>query len=193
MNTTANSAEAGGWRLKAVLMAAMAAGLFGVLLLAQGQAQAHDHQVPDTVLMKGTRELQAGTLVGESSWDRRVGEDLCENRNVFYSTRFPETDKVAAGAEMRVRVSKAQRPDSFVIGAYRAVDENGQPTGEARMLKRRLERVVVDGETVAWDAVFSVNRPSRDYYLIAEGHWQDEGGCGADQFASWSFHLKTRA
>jgi hypothetical protein len=192
MKATASSAATGGWRLKAVLMAAMAAGLFGVLLLAQGQAQAHDHQIPDTLLMKGTQELQAGTRVKESSWDRRVGEDLCENRNVFYSTRFPETDTVAAGSELRVRVSKAQRPDSFSIGAYRAVDEQGAPTGEARMLKRSLERVVRDGETVAWEAVFSVKRPSRDYYLIAEGHWQDEGGCGAEQFASWSFHVKTR-
>ncbi len=193
MKTTAYAGATGGWRLTAALLAAMALGLFGVLVLAQRPAQAHDHQVPDTVLMKGTQELQAGTRVKESSWDRRVGEDVCDNRKVFYSTRFAETDVVAAGSKLRVRVFKTQRPDSFVIGAYRAVDEEGAPTGEARMLNRTLERVVVDGKTVAWDAVFSVNRPSRDYYLITEGHWQDEGGCGADQYASWSFHLKTRA
>ncbi len=61
------------------------------------------------------------------------------------------------------------------------------------LLKRSLERVVKDGKTVAWDAVFFVNRPGRDYYLISEGHWQDREGCGADQYAYWSFHVKTRS
>jgi len=60
-------------------------------------------------------------------------------------------------------------------------------------LTNALERVVRDGKTVAWDAVFSVNRPSRHYYLISEGHWQDREGCGGDQYAYWSFHVKTRA
>lgn len=59
------------------------------------------------------------------------------------------------------------------------------------MLERTLERVARDGKTVAWDAVFSVNRPSRDYYLITEGHWQDAQGCEGDQFAFWSFHVET--
>ncbi len=194
MKTTANSGATGGWRVKAVLMAAMALGLFGVLLLAQGPAQAHDHQLPNTVLKKGAKELQAGILVNESSWHYPSGENECINETNFYRTRFPETDSVAAGAELRVRISKVQRPDFFAVWAYRAVDEHGQPTGEARRLKRTLERVVVDGKTVAWEAVFSVNRPDRDYYLVSGGLWQDREGCGTnDQFAYWSFHVKTRA
>jgi hypothetical protein len=51
--------------------------------------------------------------------------------------------------------------------------------------------VVEDGRTVVWDAVFSVNRPDRHYYLVTEGYWQDRQGCGSDQFAFWSFHVKT--
>ena len=183
----------GGWRWIVALVAAIAVGLLGVLLLASGPAQAHDHQIPETVLKKGAKELQAGTLVKESSWDRFVEDDLCENQNAFYRTRFPETDSVAAGSKLHVRISKPQRPGSFEIAAYKTVDENGQPSGQARLLKRTLERVVVDGKTVGWDAVFSVNRPSRDYYLIAEGLWQDREGCGNEQFAYWSFHVKTRA
>ncbi len=194
MKTTANSGATGGWRVKAVLMAAMALGLFGVLLLAQRPAQAHDHQLPNTVLKKGAKDLQAGTLVKESSWHYPSGENECINETTWYTTRFPETDTVAAGAKLRVRVSKAQRPDSFLVAAYREIDENGNPSGEGRMLKRTLERVVRDGKTVAWDVVFTVKGTSRDYYLIAEGHWQDREGCGGnDQFASWSFHVKTRA
>ncbi len=174
------------------VVTALTAGLVGVLLLAQAPAQAHDHRIPQTVLKKGAKE-QPGTLVKESSWDRLVEDDLCENQNAFYRTRFPETDAVAAGAKLRVHISKRQRPDSFKIAAYRALDEEGEPSGEARLLKRTLERVVVDGKTVGWDAVFSVNRPSRDYYLIAEGLWKDREGCGNEQFAYWSFHVKTKA
>lgn len=191
MKTTAYAGTKGGWGRMAVLLAAMTVGLFWVLL-AQGPAQAHDHRIPSTVLKKGAKELQAGTLVKESSWNRPSGDGLCENRSVIYRTRFPETDKVAAGAKLRVRVFKAQRPDSFEIAAYRTVDENGDPSGEARLLRRSLERVVRDGKTVAWDAVFSASRPARDYYLVSEGHWKDREGCGGDQYAFWSFHVKTR-
>ena len=191
MKTTAYSGSTSGWRLTAALVA-MALGLLGVLLLASGQAYAHDHQVPDTVLKKGTKELQAGTRVFESSWNANAGGNGCVNESVIYRTRFPDTDTVAAGAKLRVRVSKAQKPDSFEVAAYRALDEEGEPSGEARPLKRTLERVVVDGKTVGWDAVFSVKNPGRDYYLVSEGHWQDREGCGGDQFAFWSFHVKTR-
>ncbi len=194
MKATVNSAATGGWRLKAGLMVAMALGLLGVLLLAQGRAQAHDHQIPNTVLKKGAKELQAGTLVNESSWHYPSGENECTNETTWYSTRFPETDSVAAGAKLHVRVSKAQRPDSFFVGTYQEIDENGNPSGQGRLLKRTIERVVRDGKTVAWDVVFSVKGAGRDYYLITEGHWQDREGCGGnDQFASWSFHVKTRA
>ena len=176
-----------------VLLAAIAVALVGIVLVTQRPVSAHDHQLPKTVLMKGAKELQAGILVNESSWDWPAGDDLCDNETYWYATRFPVTDGVAAGSELRVRVSKAQRPDSFEVAAYRTIDENGEPSGEARLLKRSLERVVKDGKTVAWDAVFFVNRPGRDYYLISEGHWQDREGCGADQYAYWSFHVKTRS
>ena len=91
------------------------------------------------------------------------------------------------------RIFKAQRPDSFSVAAYPRIDGKGNPSGQRRLLERTLERVVVDGKTVAWDAVFSVDSPDRDYYLIGEGHWQDREGCGGDQHAHWSFHVKTRA
>ncbi len=174
-----------------VLLAAMAVALVGIVLIAQKPVSAHDHQIPNTVLMKGAKELQEGTKVVESSWDWPSGNNECVNLNRRYSTRFPETDSVGAGTKLRVRVFKSQRPDSFEIAAYRTVDENGAPSGQGRLLNSSLERVIRDGNTVAWDGVFSVNRPDRDYYLIAEGHWQDREGCGADQYAYWSFHVKT--
>ncbi len=179
-------------RLVGVMLVAMSLGLLGALL-AQAPVQAHDHQIPRTALKKGAKGLQAGILVGESSWDQLTGDDECLNLSTIYRTRFPEADRVAAGAKLRVRVSKAQRPDSFEVAAYRTVDEEGEPSGEGRLLKRSLKPVTVDGQTVAWDAVFSVDRPGRDYYLVSEGRWQDSEGCHNEQFASWSFHVETRA
>jgi hypothetical protein len=180
-----------GWRRTFVLLAAMAVAVVWALV-AHGPASAHDHQIPNTVLKKGAKELQAGTRVVESSWNRPSGNNECVNETAFYRTRFPETDRVAAASKLRVRIFKSQRPDSFEIAAYRTVDENGAPSGQGRLLNRSLERVVRDGKTVAWDAVFFVKRPDRDYYLISEGHWRDREGCGGDQYAFWSFHVKTR-
>ena len=131
--------------------------------------------------------------MASAGWNAPAGDNECINESAIYRTRFPETDAVAAGAKLRVRVSKTQRPDSFEIAAYRALDKDGEPSGEARLLSRTLERVVVNGKTVAWDAVFSVKNPGRDYYLISEGHWKDRQDCGGDQFAFWSFHVETRA
>lgn len=44
---------------------------------------------------------------------------------------------------------------------------------------------------MAWDARFRVGRPSRDYYLVTEGHWRDREGCDVDQYAFWGFHVTT--
>ncbi len=191
---------AGAWRARLVLLAALALSFVGVVLVAQRPAEAHDHVVPETVLKKGTQHLQVGRKVIESSWNRPAGENECVNMNVIYTFElpggkfnYPEVDRVAAGSELRVRILKSQRPDSFSVAAYPRIDEKGNPSGEGRRLERKLERVVRDGKTVAWDAVFSVNRPSRDYYLITEGHWQDTQGCEGDQFAYWSFHVQTRS
>ena len=129
-----------------VLLAAVTTGLLEVLL-AQGPAQAHDHRIPSTVLKKGTKELQAGTRVIESNWVYPSG-GLCANENTIYRTRFPETDRVAAGSQLRVRIFKVQNPDSFAVWAYRTLDENEEPAGEGRLLRRTLERVARDGKTV---------------------------------------------
>lgn len=187
-DTTAVRSSA--WLLRVVMLAALAVALAGVVLVSQRPAEAHDHEVPDTVLKKDGRNLQAGRRVNESSWDRPSG-DGCVNQSVIYAPGFPDVDRVAAGSELSVRIFKAQRPDSFDVAAYPKADREGQPAGRALLLPVVLERVVKNGRTVAWDAVFSVNRPDRHYYLVTEGHWQDRQGCGNDQFAFWSFHVKT--
>ena len=185
---------ASGWRRRVVVLLAAVA-MAGVVLAAQGPAIAHDHQIPRTVLMKGAKELQVGLKVAYSSWtDIMDGETVTETGQ--YAWRFPEEDRVVAGTELRVRILKNERPETLSVTAYpKVVLNNGfwEPSGRERLLRTSLEPVVRDGRTVAWVAVFNVNRPDRHYYLVSEGHWRDVQGAGVDQHAFWSFHVKTRA
>ena len=191
MRTTASESASG--RLWMGMVVAVLVALVTIPAI-QSSVSAHDHQIPQTYLKKGTMELQAGTRVAESNWVRPAGDGLCANENTSYRWRFPDTSRVAAGSKLKVRIFKTQRPDFFEITAYPALDEEGTPSGESRLLPRSLERVVRDGKTVAWDAYFEVNRADRHYYLVGEGHWKDREGCGGvDQYASWSFHVKTRS
>ena len=181
-------------QVEATLLAAAAAAalaLFAATAWAP-PAGAHDHRIPEAVLKKGVRDLQGGLLVAESFWSRSAGEDGCEGAYTQYVFRYPRVDRVAEGSELRVRIFKAQRPDSFAVNAHRKVEDDGFPVGEPQTLRRTLEPVVRGGERVAWDARFRVGRTSRDYYLVAEGHWRDREGCGDDQYAFWGFHVKTR-
>ena len=185
--------NAGKINLKAPIIAALVVAMAALAAISP-PARAHDHQIPQTTLKKGTKELQAGIRVVESNWVYPTGDGLCADENATYEWRFPQTDRVAAGSDLRVRIFKAQRPDSFRVVTYRALDSKGVPSGEGRPLERILKRVTRDGKTVAWDVVFPVNRANTNYYLVADGHWQDREGCGgADQYAFWSFHAKTRA
>lgn len=184
-----------GHRVKMIttLVLAFVAGLVASVAVVS-HAHAHDHRVPKTVLMKGKQEMQTGLKVGEYSWSYPSGDDgTCVAEQAVLETRFRTADEVAAKSKLRLKIFKSQRPDSFEIKAYRKVDENGLPVGVGRPLQRTLKPVVRDGKPVAWNAIFQVNRPSRHYYLVAEGHWKDKQGCRSEQFALWSFHVKTKA
>jgi hypothetical protein len=193
MQTTAYTG-AGEWRLRlVVLLAAVAVALAGAFLVTQRSARAHDHLIPKTALVKGDNELQAGRLVKESSWTYADGEGGLNTDTAYYYWRFPEVDRVAAGSEVRIRVFKDRQPETFVLAAYPKVSERGRPLGEKRLLSASFEPVVREGLTVAWDAVFELDRPDRHYYLVSRAHWQDAEGSGEQQYASWAFHAKTRS
>jgi hypothetical protein len=177
------------WRAIALLVAAVVGA--GVVAGTQALALAHDHRVPKTVLMEGHQELQAGIKVYEFKWIYPSTGTICAFQYATLVTRFRAADTVVAGSKLRVRILKTQRPRSFDILAYKRVNENEIPIGKGRALPVTLRRVLQEGETVAWDAVFRVDRPNRDYYLISEGHWKDVEGCGGDQYAYWSFHVQT--
>jgi hypothetical protein len=185
-----------------LLVAAMTVTLVGGGLATQEPAGAHDHLVPKTVLMKGAKELQPGRLVVDSSWTQPAGGGEFVTQTAVYSWGWPEVDRlgvpvgdrVAPESKLRVRIYKNQQPDTFRVTAYPKVVQNGdywEPSGQERLLGSSFKPVVQDGRTVAWDAIFYVNRPDRDYYLVTEGHWRDLQGSGEDQWAHWGFYVKT--
>ena len=176
-----------------LLVAAMTVALVGIGLVGQEPASAHDHLIPKTTLMRGAKELQTGLKVVDSSWTQSAGNGEFVTQTASYIWRFPDVDRLAAESKPHVRILKRQRPDTFCITAYPKVDENGTPGGQGRLLQSSLKPIIQDGQTVAWDAVFYVNQPARDYYLVSEGHWKDRQGSGSDQWAHWSFHVKTRS
>src|SRR5829696_8424033 len=98
--------------------------------------------------MKGTRELQTGLKVVDSSWTQPAGNGEFVTQTAIYSWRFPEVDRVAAESKLRVRILKRQRPDTFSITAYPKVDENGTPGGQGRLLQSSLKPIIQDGQTV---------------------------------------------
>ena len=194
----------GRWHLIIMLLAAIVVALAGVFFSTQRPASAHDHLLPTTILMKGTKEMQTGYKVIDSSWTKPAGNGEFVTQTAVYSWGWPKmddssgapiADRIAAESKLRLRINKSQRPDTFDLMAYPKVIQNQgywEPSGQGRLLRTSLKPVVQDGRTVAWDVVFYVNRPDRDYYLVSEGHWKDVQGSGADQWAHWSFYVKTR-
>jgi len=170
----------------------MAVALVGIATVqASAQEGSRDRQPPDAALIEGSQILQLGhqgsycwTYFTEQGWFGRCVDTL---------PSYPAADRVEAGSQLYITLRKPQRPDRFRIYAYRDVDQDGFPIGDAQRLSTSLERVVRDGRTVGWDVLFSVNRPGRHYYLDAEGQWnhvRDSKASYGD--SSWHFHVKTQ-
>ena len=156
----------------------LAAGALTVV--GQSPALARDGGPPTTVLKKGQRTLQKGNQ-GSYCWSSGPDSGMC----VDAVSDYPVADRVEEGSKLYIRISKAQRPRSFDLAAYRKVDRNEYPVGRPQDVPFSWRPVMRDGERIAWDAVFELDQPDRHYYLDAFGIWK-EGD------SSWSFHAKTR-
>lgn len=177
-------------RRMTVLLVALMLGTGVVVVGVQAPTRAHDHLVPKAKLMKWERFLQRGQLQAYC-WTRPSGSGNVATTCADYAASFPRTDRVKAGSRLKIRLLKDERPEGVVLEAYPRANRNGTTEGKRRILDVALKRVVENGRTVAWDAVFDVNRPDRHYYLLAGGVWEDEHG-GGDQDAIWAFHVRTR-
>ena len=127
---------------------------------------------PKSVLMEGDKELQKGRL-GTYCWG------ACVDWLAFPNPA--STARVAPGSTLHIRIKHAERPTHVHLFVGKTLDP---PPWWVRH-SFSLKPVVVEGQTVAWDAFFSVKRPDRHYYIDFGAYWK-----GRD--ASWGFHLKTR-
>ena len=141
--------------------------------------------------MKGTQELQKGSP-GSYCWTSPGGSGTWVYQCQDLTSGYPAAERVKAGSRLRIRFLKEQRPIDSSLVAHVERTKDGTATGKARRLTVRLRPVVEDGRTVAWDALFYVERPNRHYYLDASGTWEGERS-GPEQDASWSFHVRTTA
>ena len=130
---------------------------------------------PKAMLMKGNKEVQKGRL-GTYCWE---GFGCAE-------AFFPDpgtTARVAAGSTVHIRIKYAEEPRHAQLWSAEKLNWRGW-TVDARRKSISLKPVRREGQTVAWDAFFSVKRPDAHYYLSFSGYW-DKGD------ANWGFHLKT--
>lgn len=136
---------------------------------------------PKAVLMKGEKELQKGRL-GSYCWPLPEGVTCADTFDIFPDPRT--TAHVGAGSTLHIRIHYGERPQSVELRGH-TVNQRGQIVATSRPKATSLRPVLQDGETIAWDAFFTLNRPERHYYLTLWAFWEDRD-------AQWGFHVKTR-
>lgn len=150
-------------------------------------AEAHDHRVPQVILMTGEGRDHGVHYYGE--W--ATGEDDYCTVGIGEGPRtFPEEGVgFEAGDPVQIRIFKRRRPAHIELWYFRRVDQAGFARGDPTELPFRLQRHLVDGRVAGWDIVF---RPegSRHYYIDFFGTWQDEEGCDYAQHGAWAFHAE---
>lgn len=103
------------------------------------------------------------------------------------SPSYPEAAEVSAPARLVLRIPYPAKPHRWFLHAYRAVSDEGgwtRPVGPRESIPFRLRPRRVQGEVRAWDVVFRVTEPLRDYYL-------DTGGDLAQGDVFYGLHVRT--
>jgi hypothetical protein len=153
-------------------------------------AWAHDHEPPLSVLtvQKAEQKGRLGTYCWTAPGDQ---PDTYTQTCVDSIPTWPKAITADPRKQTRVRFHSATEPEDLTIAFWRHVDENKFPTGDAHTLKTTLEPVLDENqEVIAWDLVFRLPARGRHLYLRAAGYWPDQDGSGANQDASWTYHVK---
>ena len=161
--------------------------LWGVALVAAlvfpAPAVAHDHEVPDAVLVTGQ-----GSDVGSmytATWAHRTGRH-CSVVATEGPYPWPAPPvRWVPGTEMAVRFETRYQPTAVRAHAYLSGDPTtGTPIYGGVDIPHELRKVKVDGRTM-WEAVLSPP-PWPDLWLDVSADWDDVDGCGL-QSAGWKF------
>lgn len=147
--------------------------------------------------MKGPTVLQKERM-GSSCWNYYNSEEegggwasLCADTGYTFPRHAA---LLGARSRLHLRINKPQRPERVRIVAYKDFDRNkARPIREGHRLDTTLRRVEREGETVAWDVYFGVNRPDHHYYLDTWIVWERVPGTRTSSGdLPRSFHLNTR-
>jgi hypothetical protein len=84
------------------------------------------------------------------------------------SPRYPEAAVIEGSPRVVLRIPYSEEPSRLSITAYRKIrEEHGyeQTVGEGEKIGYRLKPHRERGHVSAWDAIFRLDQPNRDYYL----------------------------
>lgn len=140
------------------------------------------HKIPPTARLRNNGEVEQRGLVQGYCWPSHDGGAGCytvENRE------WPEAFSTGADQRIRIRFRKRAELKRVTIDAYRRVEGDGQPSGSRQRLDRQIKPYKIDGEVVAWDALFELPQPDRHYYLSVFAYWRKG-------HIVYHFHARTR-
>jgi hypothetical protein len=158
-----------------------------MLVAVSGDVVAGKNERPPKTRLRSGAAKQRGNL-GSYCWtwsnEDGTGGGLCSDT---FQHDFPRSEKVRSRQGF-IRYRRAQRPSELSLTYWRSVDKDGQPTGKGHDLDRRIRKHTVDGEIVAYDALFRLPKDEGHYYLNAFVRWKMKNGTGGDAF--YDYHAK---
>ena len=154
-----------------------------MLLALPAGAWAHDHAVPDALLVteQGSGEGRNYT----ATWARGSGRYCAVATTVgAYGWPGPPVEWVP-GTEMAVRFDTRHKPTRVRAHAFLLGDATTETAIYGKVdVPHELRKVEVDGKTM-WEAVLSPP-PWPDLWLDVWARWNDQDGCHP-QVAGWRF------
>ena len=164
--------------------------VLSLIVVPMGAALAHDHHPPKSVLHVGG-DSQRGKL-GTYCWTSPGPEpDTYEQLCIEAIPDWPKAIVAHPSKKVVVRYHSPTEPQGLSIAYWRRVSDEGYPEGEAREIDASLKPYPRTGEEPeAWDLVFRLPGKGRHLYLHAAGYWMDRDGSGANQDASWTYHVR---
>jgi len=130
---------------------------------------------------------QRGYLLYASCWSRSFSDGTGVSMCYDLAPRLAPRRTLRASPRERayVRIYALYRPNKIRFKFQRQLSEYYTPSGPARRVHYRLERVRENGKTVAWDMHFRLPRRKGHLYPTVAGHW-DQGSVVYD------WHLRLR-
>ena len=106
--------------------------------------------------------IQRAHLAG-SCWPGENGGYLCSDER---PRTWPQSDRVSAGARLRLRIHWKREPSRIFVDSYRSIRNNGMPRGKGKDIHAGKRPVRRDGRVVAWNIVFRLHDRRLHYVRV---------------------------